>query len=78
MPGQRNLSAVQEHNLSEADRARFADLFKKLDVNGDGRIDIHDLSEALHRLEVPQLPDHAQVCFCSVYENSEFQKQCLT
>jgi len=45
-----------------ADELRLEELFRKLDVNGDGRIDIHDLSEALHRLKVPQLPGHAQVC----------------
>ena len=49
------------HVSSEADERRIEDLFRKLDVNKDGRIDIHDLSEALHRLEVPQLPGHAQV-----------------
>jgi len=45
-----------------ADELRLEELFRKLDVNGDGRIDIHDLSEALRRLKVPQLPGHAQVC----------------
>jgi len=51
------------HVSSAADERRIEELFRKLDVNRDGRIDIHDLSEALHRLEVPQLPGHAQV-FC--------------
>jgi len=50
------------HSISEADERRLEELFRKLDVNRDGRIDIHDLSEALHRLKVPQLPGHAQVC----------------
>ena len=50
------------HSSSDADERRLEELFRKLDVNGDGRIDIHDLSEALHRLKVPQLPGHAQVC----------------
>ena len=47
---------------SVADEHRLEELFRKLDVNRDGRIDIHDLSEALLRLKVPQLPGHAQVC----------------
>jgi len=49
------------HVSSESDERRIEELFRKLDVNRDGRIDIHDLREALHRLEVPQLPGHAQV-----------------
>jgi len=61
MPCHQLQAATSDHRRSPADEARFCDLFKKLDVNGDGRIDIHDLSEALHRLSVPQLPDHAQV-----------------
>ena len=46
--------AADEHELEE--------LFRRLDVNKDGRIDIHDLSEALRRLEVPEFADHAEVC----------------
>jgi len=49
------------HSSSAADEQRIEELFRKLDVNRDGRIDIHDLSEALHRLEVHQLPRHAEV-----------------
>jgi len=50
------------HSGSSADERRVEELFRQLDVNRDGRIDIHDLSEALRRLKVPQLPGHAQVC----------------
>jgi len=56
------------HVLSESDERRIEELFRKLDVNRDGRIDIHDLSEALHRLEVHQLPGHAQVFFGTRYD----------
>jgi len=53
------------HSHTAADEQRLEELFRKLDLNRDGRIDIHDLSEALHRLKVPQLPGHAQVLQCT-------------
>jgi Ca2+-binding EF-hand superfamily protein len=61
MPCHHPQSLPAEYRLCAADEVRFCELFKKLDINGDGRIDIHDLSEALRRLSIPQLPDHAQV-----------------
>lgn len=36
------------HELPQEDEERLEGLFKSLDVNGDGKIDIHDLSKALH------------------------------
>ena len=49
------------HELSEEDEKRLGSLFKELDVNGDGRIDVQDLSESLKRMGVHQLPGHAEV-----------------
>ncbi|XP_042858342.1 calcium-binding mitochondrial carrier protein SCaMC-3-like isoform X1 [Penaeus japonicus] len=40
---------------------RLGDLFKQLDVNGDGRIDVHDLSEGLKKLNIPQVPGYAEL-----------------
>ena len=51
------------HELNEEDEKRLAALFKQLDVNGDGRIDVQDLSESLRRMGVHQLPGHAEVSF---------------
>ena len=49
------------HELSEEDEKRLGSLFKQLDVNGDGRIDVQDLSESLRRMGVHQVPGHAEV-----------------
>lgn len=49
------------HNLSPEEEQRLSGLFNRLDVNKDGRIDIHDLSEALNSMQVPQVPGQAQV-----------------
>lgn len=35
------------HELSQADEERLEKLFNTLDKDGNGRIDIHDLSDAL-------------------------------
>ncbi|XP_037081671.1 calcium-binding mitochondrial carrier protein SCaMC-1-B-like [Pollicipes pollicipes] len=48
------------HELSVEDEERLGNLFKQLDVNGDGRIDIHDLSVSLRRMGIHQMPGHAQ------------------
>ena len=49
------------HNISQEEEERLSELFNRLDVNKDGRIDIHDLSEALNSMQVPQVPGQAQV-----------------
>lgn len=43
------------------DEARVQELFDRLDLDKDGRIDIKDLSDALHQLGVPQVPGQAEV-----------------
>lgn len=35
------------YELPENEEKRLEELFKKLDLDGNGKIDIHDLSEAL-------------------------------
>ncbi|XP_046340602.1 calcium-binding mitochondrial carrier protein SCaMC-2-like isoform X1 [Haliotis rufescens] len=45
---------------ADEDGQKLKELFKKLDVNQDGRIDIDDLTSALDTMNVPQVPDHAQ------------------
>ena len=44
---------------------RFEQLFRQLDVNGDGRIDIVELSQSLHKHGVPDnlKESYATVCF---------------
>ena len=54
MPAKSKSEAVE-------DEERIAELFNQLDVNKDGRIDIHDLTEALAKLNIPQIPGQAQV-----------------
>lgn len=50
-------------HLPFEEEERLEKLFKQLDVDGDGRIDIHDLTEALEKMGVPQVSGHAQVGF---------------
>ena len=58
MPGRK---ALTKHNLSPEEEKRLGQLFDQLDINRDGKIDIRDLSGALHQLRVPQVPGQAQV-----------------
>ena len=45
------------------DEDRISSLFKELDANKDGKIDINELSEGLKRLGVKHIPGSAEVCF---------------
>lgn len=38
---------MSEFELDEMDKARYEEIFKKLDRDGNGRIDIHDLRDTL-------------------------------
>lgn len=40
------------HQLPEQDEVRLSKIFKALDHDGNGRIDVHDLSKALHKVGV--------------------------
>lgn len=50
------------HELPTADEERLEKLFKELDRDGNGRIDIHDLSESLK--ENGLCHTYAEVKFC--------------
>ena len=50
-------------DMSKEEEKKLNELFNKLDVNKDGQIDIHDLTQALSDMQVPQLPGHAKVKF---------------
>lgn len=42
------------YELPMEEEERFEKLFRQLDVNGDGRIDIIELSQSLHKHGVPE------------------------
>jgi len=42
-------------------REKVEDLFRQLDTNKDGRVDVKELTEGLSRLGVPTIPGQAQV-----------------
>lgn len=44
----------------EFDQIGFSNLFKKLDVNEDGHIDIEELHDGLHRLGIHRVPGQAE------------------
>lgn len=44
--------------LPADEEERYENLFRQLDVNGDGRIDIQELSESLCKLGIPENLKH--------------------
>ena len=46
----------------EFDQEGFEELFRKLDINDNGRIGVDELSEGLKRLGIHHMPGQAQVC----------------
>lgn len=50
------------HELPAQDEERLGKLFATLDLDGNGRIDVHDLSKALHEAGVHER--YAQVGYC--------------
>ncbi|KAK3087277.1 hypothetical protein FSP39_003967 [Pinctada imbricata] len=53
----------EEKAMSKEEEKKLNELFNKLDVNKDGKIDMHDLTQALSDMRVPQLPGHAKEFF---------------
>ncbi len=54
---------------TEEDEERFARLFEKLDKDGDGKIDVHELREGLERMGLPSSKGTAQVIdSCILYK----------
>lgn len=47
--------------MTPAEEESLRELFGKLDVNKDGKVDMDDLNKALHDMQVPQVPGHAEV-----------------
>ena len=58
-------NAKEAPPLSKEDKERFQELFRKLDVNKDGRIEIHELTQGLKTMKVPEddAQGHAEVFF---------------
>ena len=44
-----------------SDEKKIRSLFKELDVNNDGRVDVQELSDGLKRLGIPNIPGQAEV-----------------
>lgn len=57
------MSAEEATVISQEEEEKLKELFNKLDINKDGRIDINDLTQALSTLQVPQTPGHAKKFF---------------
>ena len=46
---------------STLEKEKIEELFRQLDSNKDGRVDVKELTEGLSRLGVPTIPGQAQV-----------------
>ena len=55
------MTAQKSAHLSKEDEKRLKGLFKQLDRNQDGRIDIDDLSATLKSSNIPSVADHTKV-----------------
>lgn len=52
--------AENPHELCPETQRRLKNLFQKLDVDGDGRIDVKDLTAGLQKLGLPHSTDNAK------------------
>lgn len=53
--------ASDEVEISPDEEKTLHDLFLKLDMNKDGKIDMLDLTKAMETMQLPQVPGHAKV-----------------
>lgn len=53
-------AAENHHDVCPETHRRLRDLFHKLDVDGDGRIDVKDLTAGLQKLGLPHSTDNAK------------------
>lgn len=51
------------HELPEHAEQRLSKIFQELDLDGNGRIDVHDLSKALHKVGVHKRYAEVQLKF---------------
>lgn len=67
---------LELEELPEEDEERLGDLFSKLDRDGNGKIDIHDLSVALKEIAPHINRSYAEVrieTFAHIHNGSTFQ-----
>ena len=54
---------IAQWNMADnlSDEERIKQLFRELDVNNDGRIDVEELTEYLNKQGIPSVPGQAEV-----------------
>uniref|UniRef100_A0A0B7AA15 EF-hand domain-containing protein n=1 Tax=Arion vulgaris TaxID=1028688 RepID=A0A0B7AA15_9EUPU len=66
-------SDEQDIVVSPEEEKALHDLFQKLDMNKDGRIDLTDLTKAMENMQLPQVPGHAKQFFEKYDKDSDGQ-----
>ena len=61
---------MNEIDIDEMDRVRYEEIFKKLDRDGNGKIDIHDLRDALGMSEKFAQVSVIQLIFSNFFRRS--------
>lgn len=57
------------HELPAEDEARLEKMFQELDLDGNGKVDVHDLSKALHKAGVHEKYAQVRINFHLVLKN---------
>ena len=55
-----------------SDEKKIRSLFKELDVNNDGIVDVQELNDGLKRLGIPNIPGQAEVRCSCLWNVSDF------